>query len=764
MFTNRRVCTGALIGQMVLGLSTAAHAESVTPDANKLQDIVVTARRTSELLQDTPVSVTAVQGDTLDRLNIMDVQALPQLVPNITISKVTASVTTAAIFIRGIGNTESSLVSEQGVGVYLNGVYIARSATAIFDLVDLDRIEVLRGPQGTLFGRNSVGGAIQLVSKIPSEEMHGEVKTGYGSNNDWFARGRIDTGSFGPFRMSVTYMHHQRDGYVDNLLTRSARDPGALNSDSVFVALHGDFGKLTADYSFDFDNRRGSGSLAQIVASTPDFFNYFNRSQSLGGSSFLFGPSRRSTGLQEGDFDRQGRFRTDTRSTIQGHGLTLALAASPQLTIKSITGYRRFKQDQVVNVSGNAFLIGLVPDPITGNPSPQPVTPYNNTGEGHHYQISQELQALGEVGDFSYVVGGYYFYEKAREALYQKLTFVAPGGNLGFNLAPVQAYGGTTKSYAAFGQLSWKPASLDDRLELTGGLRYTSDLKTILLTGDVPDVTGRTKFHNVSWLVSASYRLADDVLGYVRVSTGYRAGGLSPRTSFRNPFGPERAIAYEVGLKSELFDRRLRLNLAAFFTHYRDLQINQFSADAGGATTVTVNAGTVNYRGFEAEFTALPVKRLTLDGSIGYTSPDFKTFFYRVPGTDTVLNVANEARMQQAAKLNAHVAAQYAAPLSIGQIIARIDFSYRSTIYFSSLDRSAMFNHDVKSPRDYNLRARLALADVSLGGTKLEFGVWGDNLTNDRNVEYGVDFGSLGFGLVTYKRPRSIGFDTKASF
>lgn len=764
MLASKQLWAGFLFGPCVIGLSATAHAQDAQSDGGRLQDIVVTARRTSELLQNTPVSVTAVQGRTLDTLNIMDVQAVPQLVPNITLSKVTASPSTAAIFIRGIGNTESSLVSEQGVGIYLNGVYIARSATAIFDLIDLDRIEVMRGPQGTLFGRNSVGGAIQMVSKTPSQDMHAEVKAGYGTDNDWFGRVRLETGEFGPFRMAVSYMHHQRDGYVNNLLTPKSRDPGSMNSDSVFVSLHGDFGKLTADYSFDYDNRRGQGSLAQIVASTPDFYSYFSKSASLGGAPFLFGPGRRSEGLQEGDVDQNGKYRTDTRSTIQGHALTLALEVSPALTIKSITGYRRFHQDQVVNVSGNALLKGMVYDPVTKTVSIQPVTPYNNTAEGHHRQFSQELQALGKIGDFSYVLGAYYFHEKAREALYQKLTFVMPGGDLGMNLSPVQAYGGTTRSTAAFGQISWKPAALDEKLEITGGMRYTSDRKTILLTGDVPDLTGRKSFHNVSWLASASYKFTPDVLGYVRVSTGYRAGGLSPRTNFLNPFKPEKATAYEVGLKTELFDHKLRFNLAAFLTQYRQLQINQFKADAGGATTLTVNAGNVNYSGFEAEFTVIPVKRLTVDGAIGYTNAHFKSFLYRDPKTNLLIDVADEARMQQAAKVNAHIGAQYVAPLPFGQLLARVDFSYRSKVYFGSLDRAAQFNHAVASPADYNLRARLALTDVSVGTAKLEFGVWGDNLTNDKNIEYGVDFGSLGFGLVTYKRPRSIGFDTKIGF
>ena len=177
---------------------------------------------------------------------------------------------------------------------------------------------------------------------------------------------------------------------------------------------------------------------------------------------------------------------------------------------------------------------------------------------------------------------------------------------------------------------------------------------------------------------------------------------------------------------------------------YRNLQISQFIAGSEGATANIVNAGKVAYRGVEAEITAVPVRGLTLDGSIGYTDPKYKTYLYLDPATDTVINVASEARMSQAAKFNAHVGAQYEQDIGLGTLSLRADYSYRSTVYWFTLDRVSQFNRDIRSRPDHNLRARIALDDIAIGRAKLGLGVWGDNLTDQRNIDIGIDFGSLG--------------------
>jgi iron complex outermembrane recepter protein len=261
--------------------ASAAYAQAAAPEASAtpsdgIQDIVVTARRQSESLQKTPIAVTALNSATLEKMNVQQVDKIAQVAPNLIISQQSSALSAASINIRGIGQTDPSLGLDTAVGVYLDGVYVARSAGSIFDLVDLDRIEVLRGPQGTLFGRNTTGGAIQLISKKPADDFGITAKGGYGSRNDWYGRFRLDTGKMNgsPISASFVYYHRERDGYFDNTLTPASEDPGSLRVNAGSAALKGDFGKFQFNYSWDYDNRRGAPGFFQTVGLSPDALTY----------------------------------------------------------------------------------------------------------------------------------------------------------------------------------------------------------------------------------------------------------------------------------------------------------------------------------------------------------------------------------------------------------------------------------------------------------------------------------------------------------
>ncbi len=777
--------------------SVAADGQEAAQGAGGLQDIIVTARRTSESLQTVPVAVTALSGDFLDKQNVVDVTTIPQFAPNLSLFQQSTSLTAVSLFIRGVGNQQPDAATDQAVGIYLDGVYIARAAGAIFDLVDLERLEVLRGPQGTLFGRNTIGGALQLVSKKPSDDMHFEGKTGFARYNDWFVRGRFDTGQIGnsPFRIAIGGMHRQRNGYVDNVYTSNKKDPGGQRSESVTAAVSADLGKLQADYKFDFNYRAGSAPYFQLLATTPDIANYFGQSPNFGGDPFLVSPGRIDPGRQDGFVDRSGNLRYGSRSRISGHSLTLAYEANEALTLKSITGYRRFFQDTTLTLDGNGYLKGPVVDfnpASTTGVSITDVGLYNgNNAPQKQWQISQEFQALGSSGDFSYVGGAYYFYEKASQNNRQALTIVAqtaalgffgvptdtvskilanpqltPGGLIGLNLNPVLGFGATSESAAVFGQVSWKPSALDEKFELTGGARYTVDRKTLTRTDLASEPSAVVNFDNVSYLGSANYRFTRDIMAYARVSTGYRSGGIDPQNAggILTGYRPEKVTAYEVGVKSELFDRTLRINLSAYQTDYSNLQIQQFQSGAGGATSVVSNAGSAQFRGFEAEVTALPITGISIDGSVGYIHANFKEYMFRDPATNLLINVGDEAHLSQSPKWNARIGGQFSTETGAGTFTLRSDLSYRSRVYFFALDRVNPFNREVSSRPDYNLRARASLSEIAVGGGMLDVGIYGDNLTNQKNLDFGIDFGGLGFGAGSYKRPRTYGVDAKISF
>jgi len=780
-----RLClaaTTALTVPAVAFAQDAAPAASAAPNAGRpqLEDIVVTARRTSEALQDTPVSITAFSEDFLDRQNIQQVDEIAQFTPNLIISAQPSSLSAASILIRGVGQTEPSAVAEPGVGMYLDGVYIARTGGAILDLVELERIEVLRGPQGTLFGRNTIGGAVQLVSRVPSDEPGVIGKAGYGSFDTWYGKATVDTGYIGgsPFKATVSYLHRESEGWVNNRLSK--HDPYGINSDSVWVRVRGDISdKFTVDYSFDWNDRNGQPAYFQLVGASPAVAEYYGRSESLGGDPFIFSRDRLREGLQEGYTDRKGRYSRTSKARSQGHALTLQYEAGDYMTIKSITAYRKFFQDTILGLSGNGELLGVVFDPTSPTlTSVQRVTTYQgNNAPQDQRQWSQEVQVTGEVGDFNYVGGAYYFHEKASEDNHQFLTAVVEASDaikalnpgleyIGFNLNPRAYFGGVSESYALFGQVSWSPQALDNRLELTGGLRYTWDYKSLFIWKDPTETLRQAKTEdNLSWLASVNYEFSDDMMAYVRVSTGYKSGGFNPRVTEKNPFDAETVISYEAGIKAEWFDRRFRTNLAIYRTNYDDRQINQFSSSEEGAVTYILNAGKAEIQGVELEVVAAPVTGLTLNGSLGYTDAEFKRFDFFDPATNTIIDVADEARFSNVPKWTYSIGAQYDFPaFDFGQLSAQVDYSYRSKMYFMPLDRVNIFNEDVASPGQGTLNGRLTLSEIALGGGEAELSLWTKNLLDNDKIAYGIDFGGLGFGGAYFAEPRSFGVDLKVRY
>ena len=762
-FAYPRVAGGvAMLAAICASTQARAQAPESAHDALQLEEITVTARRQEESLQQTPVAVTALSGNLLDKLNVQDVTRLAQLAPNLVITQQTSSLNAAAIYIRGIGQNEPAATAEAGVGIYLDGVYIARTAGAIFDLVDVERIEVLRGPQGTLFGRNTTGGAVQLISRKPVDEFGVEAKAGYGSYDDWYTRARVDTGLLGDSTIKATlaYLHRERDGYFDNELASDEEDPGSLKNDSVWLGVHGAFGEnFTADFALDYGEREGSPVFFQMVAATDEVRNYYGQSLAYGGAPFVITGKRLDDG-QQAPFD--GRFESE--GEVFGSALTLQYDFSETLALKSISAYRYFNQDTICSLTGNGVMRGFVLDPVSFAPVgiEDLNGPYNcNNAPQRQDQYSQELQLVGATERWKYVGGLFYFEETADEYNNQRLTFVLPGGTAGLNLAPVSSFGGDTTSKAIFGQVSYRPAVLDDRLEVSVGGRYTKDEKTFFSSAFTEE--GDQDFDNDSWLLSANYQISDDMMGYARVSTGYKAGSFSPRSAVLSSFEPEEATAYEAGLKTEWLDKRVRANVALFHTIYDDLQISQFLADSSGSSAIIVNAGEATFQGVEFELAAVVTESLVLTASWGYTDPTYDEYMYRDPRTNTLIDVSDEARFTQMVRNNWHLSAEYTfAPLSFGELNARVDYAQSSERYMFPLDRETPFNEEIHDPGQENLSARISIAEMRVGdkGT-WEVGVWGDNLTDQNNVGDGIDFGGLGFAGKYWLEPRRYGVDVK---
>jgi len=789
--------------------AAAAAALLAAPDEVRAQassntgveEITVTARRREETLQSTPVSVSALSGQTLEKLNITTADKLSEVTPNVSIAQGSGGIGGNTAYVRGIGEQDPLLTEDSPVGVYLDGIYLGREAGNNFDLIDLARIEVLRGPQGELYGRNTTGGAINLVTKDPPADFGVEGIAGFGSFGENHEGFKLDTGEIGNSHIAgiIDYTHKSSDGYVDNADAPSDRQPGAEDGNAVWAKFSGQWGDFSADLTGDFDLVTGMRQPFEVTDAYPLAAAYYAQSPSYGGQPFSVSPNLRDNYLSE-DLGPQS-------SETYGFGLTMADVVNPYLTLKSISGFRRWRADQPTTYTSD------LRGPVVDFTSPtlysvQPVTPFLGAQSVSQYQYSQELQAQGSVDHISYTAGLYWFREHVQEFNPTDFTIVTPTsalGSLGYpaivgnvlgaeglklvgvNLGELLAYQGASESEAGYAQTSWKPPAFDDKLEVTGGIRYTFDRKSIdqesvanavpisAPINTLPIVPGpgrgaEADFHNFSFAVSTSYQWTEQLMSYARISTGYKSGGFDARagdntltgTSFPFTFAPEKATAYELGTKTELFDRKLRLNGDLFYTKYDDLQIPQYS----GGNGFTPNAD-AHYQGFELEAEAVPIENVKLDGSIGYVDAIYDKFLFLDPNTGLTADIKDSAKFPYVPRWTMHVGAEYTfPPLGFGTLTARSDYAYTSSRYFFATEILNPANAAIRDPGQHLLSARLILSEVSVGGgATLEASFFGENLLNEDIRTAGIDFGSsIGMAGDNFGPPRLVGFEMKVKY
>ncbi|HEY4545719.1 MAG TPA: TonB-dependent receptor [Pedomonas sp.] len=745
---------------VVVGPALAQQPER--SQAGALEEIVVTAQKRTESLQTTPVAVSAITAASIEQRGITDISTLTAVAPNIAVTTAPASSSNTAIFIRGIGDQEPVLTSDAPVSIYVDGIVLGRSTGAVFDLVDLERIEVLRGPQGTLYGRNTIGGAVNFITAKPAQEFGIKQRFTYGSWDQWQSRTTLDTGLLGDtgLRAKFSYVHREQDGYVNDPTAPSNRDPGALNIDAVRAAVAFDQGgAFRADYAFDFNHRESIAPAYQATVIRPDVLAFLNNSPSLGGAAPVVSRSRLKRIALDGD-----GLLTDK---VWGHTLTLEADLGENTTLRSLTGYRKWRNvDRGDDLDGQAGILGQTVDPIilAGGPfiptGVQPISLFYSDNRRRQHQWSQEFNLLGSLGDrLEYVLGLFYFKEKSREENPQFPTIVLTP-DFATTAQALLSFRHRSRSQAAFGQLTYE---LTDQLSVTGGLRYTSDKKSLDQIAPFPRDLSR-KFDRFNWTVSADYRLTQDVLAYARVATGYKAGGFNARSS-NSGYSPEDLTSYELGLKSEFLDRRVRLNAALFYAKHEDLQIQQFQAGSQGSTSVTVNAGQADYKGIELEGQALLMDGLTLSGALGYIDRKYKQFLILDPATNQIIDVADTARFPLSSSLTWNAALQYELPrFDFGQLSARVEYNYRGKVYFHPTLVGTPLNDEIAGEARGLLDARLTLSELSLLGEGASIAVWAKNLTDKAYRIHGIDFGALGYAGNVYGEPRSFGVDLNFSF
>lgn len=777
----RNAIVKGILCTTALAVVTPAYGQDEDTTDAGIGEIVVTAQKRAENIQDVPIAISAVSSEFLESRDINSIDALGTIAPNVKIERAPSNKTISQIAIRGSVTINPAVTWEPAVGLYLDGVYIAKAQGSIFDVADLERVEVLRGPQGTLYGRNALAGAINLITRKPSGEFGGSAEISYGNYDFWRGKASLDLPAFGPVSIKLSGQLQKRDGFVKvgpnpfpaAFLARpnSVNELGNLDTKSAMIQVRlKPEGNFTADYQFDYSRHNQRTDFSQLVSVLPN--NLFTDPAILGAIAPL--------GLYANP-DRQSRASVDAtplfeKSRTYGHSLTLALDLGAA-TLKSITAYRNLRWQDSADLDGSPLDVAAT----------QRDTRFN--------AWSQELQLTGAAMDnrLSYVAGAFYYKEKAEtlgpQRFFGFLNQVgAPGA------ADLQSdYGSRTRAWALYAQLDYK---LTDALKLTLGGRYTNEKKDIrrffavgtprtvlfnLPYGGVPDA----RFNNFSPTATLSYAASDDVNLYARWARGYKSGGFNGETDVGaligspfncatalgnaselcNPYRPEKVDSYELGIKTRLAGGKLIFNVAGFWDEHKDIQLSVFTA-SGAAASVVLNAAAARIRGLELEAVARPIDNLTINGSLAILDADYKRFI------DAGIDVANNRAFPHTPKATAALGFDWRLfDGGWGKINLTGDWNHVSSYFtfpFALTGNPALqtLAGNTRSKGRNIVSMNLRFSDFELGGAKAELGLWVKNLTKEDNATNFIDFGP-GFGGLTlgyFPDPRTWGASLGVKF
>lgn len=742
-------------GLCVAGLVAASPAmagdaqDVAAADDQGLAEIVVTAERRETKLQKTPISISVALAADLENRRVQSLADLADgAIPSLRIAPFFSRTSALTVGIRGIVPFDANQPSRDAtVGIYVDGVFLGRSQGLGAALLDIERIEVLKGPQGTLFGRNAVGGAVNIVSKKPSGKFGGRVLAGLRNYDGYSGEIHLDLPEWQGLSFKLDAIATKRDGFIANPLA-GEDDFGAFERRGLRASLlwrpSPDFSALYA-YDISYD------------ATTPFYLQLLARNPAAPPNSPLVQvQSRRARTALVGVPQQESIGRTF------GHLLTLEWRVADNIDFKSISSYRDVEQSQF----DNGF--GIIASVFRPNAN---VVRYSLASLDQH-QFSQEFQLLGTSDRFNWVAGLYYYREKGSDDAWAPNTMRWSADGLSLIRLPSLEAGQVTPfpdrastaratSYAAFAQATFTPALLDDRLHITAGGRYTHDKRSGVLfkvNGANANFTFDRDWDRFDPMLTLAFDATDDVHLYGKYGTAYRAGGANSRSVNYRAFDPESVETWEIGFKSEFLDNRARLNVAAFTTRYTDIQID-FSAQLVAGTTrttiETVNApGNGRIRGVEVDLNLAPLKGLTLSASYAYTK-----------GTlPLAQNPFNNNNFQQpfivfTPENAASFAADWTHDLGGAMLRAHVDANvsdgYRGLPGEPTLsDRSVLVN------------GRLALTDINVGnGARIEFALWSRNLFNRDQVylRSNAAFAATGpYGI--FNEPRQFGADVQVRF
>lgn len=754
---------GAVMAIMACAVPAQAQDDPAAETVG-IGDIVVTAQKREQNLQDVPIAVSAVGSETLGAMQVTTLQALQGSIPNTQIENFSNTPNTAVFSIRGIGVIEPDPYAGNTVSIVVDGVPQFFSMGALLDMYDVERVEVLRGPQGTLFGANTTGGVVNVMTARPTGRFGGYLKGNVGNWNRFDITGSIeapiiaDTLSF-----KLSGIHTERSGWTTNVW--NGKSMGDKNIDAVRGMLY-----FTPSPDIDITLQgeyvaARNGAPIVVNGGQPGEANYVPAGTFWNGAvlpqyqspCIVVGqPCKAPDEYYSGNNEVPDQSDMDTYFTV----LTANFGDTAIGDITTITGYKKFKLFEYTDQDGTAK---------TNNAT-------RRRTEG--WQFSQELRTAVDITDsINAIVGGFYLKTHFDHYQMYHLDFALPG------LAQFNLQDQDTESLSAFVQTYTR---ITDRLTLQAGIRYTHDKvdarSTLDYAMNLPPLTdpnwdgglndpsvahqidtgGKESWDNVGWKLGLDYEIGRNQLVYASWARGFKSGGFTGRIGVLEdgnaPYGPEKVDTFEVGVKADLLDRRLRTNFAMFYTSYRDMQVAQIYFDS--ATNVQgnriLNAAKSEIKGFELELTAVPVDGLTLTGSVGYLDTKYKSFDYFDPVTLTIYDLKGEA-LQNAPKWSTALGANYVWEMASGaEVVFDVDWRYQSKKYYTAI---------LNTPRSTVQPTYLVDGSIAFrpAGDRLEFVLWGKNLFDKRYISSVYD--SPGYmGLTAYAPPREYGVSAKVTF
>jgi iron complex outermembrane recepter protein len=781
-----------------------------------LEEIIVTAQKREQSVQDVPIAVTAVSEETLQANRITTVGDLSAVAPGVIVRPSAGGISTPAFTIRGQVSFGVVAGSDKQVSIYLDGVYLSNPRGSIFELPDIQRLEVLRGPQGTLFGRNATAGAVSITTRDPSGDARVKIEGTVGNLDAYRIRATVETPEFGPFSAYFSYLRNSRRGDIRNALggtvwdrtlstdrrfakrTQAANYLGNVDSHSFFAAVKfepSDSFKII--YKFDRTDDNGS----------PEGNGFIGWDRALGGG--LAGNVLTALYTSQPTFLQPDGKRPDVVSNgwvipreqrVQGHSLTATWQASDSITVKNILAFRKsyvFAASAIDGVSSLTFtqptanalaflfaastpgfftfpaavqagilanISANVTNPLVGGRVLPIASQSSSVGE----QWSNELQVNYTSDKLNATLGAMWFQSDDQaggpEGLRNTYSFnfspsaVFPASGV-LPLRDEGRYFNKATSLAAYAQLEYK---LTPQLVVVGGARVTHDKKTSRFRWNVAGVPRPTivppEYKNTkpNFLVGLNWTPNDNTLVYAKWSNSFVSGGSTAGIEYL----PETASSFEVGLKADFLDRRLRTNLALYHVDYKHFQSPGSTTTAESAATIlptlialygattanellgslstyVVDQGTVRAKGFELEVTALPARGLIIGGNLGYTDVS-----YPFVTPDVLAGNGGTLRPTTRPKWTGSVYASYETPPLFGEatLNLRMDAMNRGRLNHDSNNRflyADRSNASVQNvPGFWMINGRAALRNFDLGGVKAELAVWGKNITNRRDVTF----------------------------